>query len=68
MADLAANLLCYGDNLDILRRYLPDASVDLVSLDPPFYSNGDDNVIFRDASGNRSVVMCDAHLRSFQPR
>jgi hypothetical protein len=27
------NVLYSGDNLDILRRYLPDAAVDLVSLD-----------------------------------
>jgi len=45
MPDLATNLLCYDDNLDILRRYLPDASVDLVYLDPPFNSNRDYNVI-----------------------
>ena len=32
------NVLYYGDNLDILRRYLPDAAVDLVYLDPPFNS------------------------------
>ena len=51
MTDLATNLLYYGDNLDILRRYLPDASVDLVYLDPPFNSNRDYNVIFRDESG-----------------
>ena len=54
MTDLATNVLYYGDNLDILRRHLPDASVDLVYLDPPFSSNRDDNVIFRDESGNRS--------------
>jgi len=42
------NVLSYGDNLDILRRYLPDAAVDLVDLDPPFNSNRDDTVIFRD--------------------
>ncbi|MDP9244261.1 MAG: hypothetical protein M3O77_04170, partial [Chloroflexota bacterium] len=35
-----------------LRRYLPDAAVDLVELDPPFNSNRDDNVIFRDESGD----------------
>lgn len=34
MTDLATNALSHGDKLDILRRYLPDASV-LVSLDPP---------------------------------
>ena len=38
MTDLATNVLYYGDNLDILRRYLPDAVVDLVYLDPPFNS------------------------------
>ena len=50
MTDLATNVRYYGDNLDILRRYLPDAAVDLVYLDPPFNSNRDDNVIFRDES------------------
>jgi site-specific DNA-methyltransferase (adenine-specific) len=52
MPDLATNVLYYGDNLDIRRRYLPDAAVDLVYLDPPFNSNRDDKVIFRDESGN----------------
>ena len=28
MTDLATNVLSYGDNLDILRRSLPDAAVD----------------------------------------
>ena len=36
MTELATNVLYHGDNLDILRRYLPDASVDLIYLDPPF--------------------------------
>ena len=27
MPDLATNVLYYGDNLDILRRYLPDAQL-----------------------------------------
>jgi hypothetical protein len=35
MPDLATNVLYDGDNLDILRRYLPDAAVGLVYLDPP---------------------------------
>ena len=39
MTELATVVLYYGDNLDILRRYLPDAAVDLVYLDPPFNSN-----------------------------
>ena len=52
MSDLATNVLHSGDDLDILRRYLPDAAVDLVELDPPLNSNRDYNVIFRDESGN----------------
>ena len=56
MTDLATNVLYCGDNLDILRRYLPDAAVDLVYLDPPFNSNRDYNVIFRDESGNATDV------------
>jgi 16S rRNA G966 N2-methylase RsmD len=39
MTDLATNVLYYGDNLDILHRYLPETCVDLVYLDPPFNSN-----------------------------
>ena len=39
MTELATNVLYCGDNLDILRRYLPDASVDLIYLDPPFNSD-----------------------------
>jgi site-specific DNA-methyltransferase (adenine-specific) len=62
MPDLATNVLYYGDNLDILRRYLPDAAVDLVYLDPPFNSNRDYNVIFRDESGNAT----DAQLLAFE--
>ena len=52
MPDLATNVLYYGDNLDILRRHLPETCVDLVYLDPPCNSNRDYNVIFRDESGN----------------
>lgn len=37
MADGGALFL--GDNLEILRRHVADASVDLVYLDPPFNSN-----------------------------
>jgi site-specific DNA-methyltransferase (adenine-specific) len=38
------NRLYFGDNLEWLRdrREFPDASVDLVYLDPPFNSNADD--------------------------
>jgi dsRNA-specific ribonuclease len=44
----------FGDNLDVLRAMQAD-SVDLIYLDPPFNSNADYNVIFREhTSGARS--------------
>jgi DNA modification methylase len=43
---MAENILYYGDNLEILRRYIEDESVDLVHLDPPFKSNQDYNILF----------------------
>ncbi len=33
---ISTNTLFYGDNLAIMREYIPDESVDLVNLDPPF--------------------------------
>jgi hypothetical protein len=35
---MADNLLYYGGNLDILRRYLKDETVDLVDLDVRLYT------------------------------
>ena len=43
--------LFYGDNLNILRDYIKDESVDLIYLDPPFNSNRNHNVLFKDESG-----------------
>ncbi len=45
------NTLFYGDNLLILREYVPDESVDLIYLDPPFNSNRTYNVLFKQESG-----------------
>jgi len=41
------NTLFYGDNLDILRDYIEDESVDLVYLDPPFNPSAIYNVLFK---------------------
>jgi DNA modification methylase len=48
------NQLYYGDNLDVLRRYVKDESVDLVYLDPPFNSRQDYNVLFAEKDGSQS--------------
>jgi DNA modification methylase len=44
------NKLYYGDNLEVLRDLIPDASVDLIYLDPPFNSNRSYNVPFKEKS------------------
>lgn len=51
---ITKNTLFYGDNLDILREYVTDESVDLVYLDPPFNSNRNYNVLFKDEGGKES--------------
>ena len=48
------NQLYYGDNLDVLQRYVKDESVDLVYLDPPFNSRQDYNVLFAEKDGSQS--------------
>ena len=53
-AAVSMNTLYYGDNLKILRDYIKDESVDLVYLDPPFNSNRNYNVLFRNESGTDS--------------
>ena len=49
-AIMADNKLYYGDNLHILRQYIPDESVDLIYLDPPFNSNQNYNVLFKEST------------------
>jgi site-specific DNA-methyltransferase (adenine-specific) len=53
LSHTVANVLYYGDNLDILRKNLAHASVDLVYLDPPFQSGKDYNLIFESHRGER---------------
>ena len=52
------NQLYFGDNLDVLQRYVADESVDLVYLDPPFNSNASYNVLFKEHDGAKPVVAC----------
>ncbi len=54
------NTLYYGDNLEILRKYIKDESVDLIYLDPPFNSKANYNVLFKDESGESK-----AQIRAF---
>src|SRR5437899_12449731 len=56
------NRLLFGDNLKWLRdtKVFPSASVDLVYLDPPFNSNANYNVLFKEASGAASQAQFHA--------
>jgi site-specific DNA-methyltransferase (adenine-specific) len=54
------NALYYGDNLQILREYIADESVDLIYLDPPFNSKATYNVLFRAPSGEQSTAQIEA--------
>jgi len=56
------NTLYYGDNLDILKRYVKDESVDLIYLDPPFKSNQNYNVLFKEQDGSRAA----SQIRAFE--
>ena len=55
--DFTVNKLILGDNLEILKN-LPDECIDLIYLDPPFFSNRNYEVIWGDAG----------EIRSFQDR
>ena len=56
----SGNTLYYGDNLAVLREHVPDESVDLVYLDPPFNSNASYNVLFKERTGEESPAQIKA--------
>ena len=60
------NTLYYGDNLEILRQYVPDESVDLVYLDPPFNSNATYNVLFKERTGEESPAQIKAFTDTWE--
>lgn len=47
---ITANTLFYGDNLRVLRESIPDASIDLITLDPPFDARMSQHALFKDES------------------
>lgn len=55
-----SNMLYYGDNLEVLRKYFPDNCIDLVYLDPPFNSKADYNVLFKETTGEQSTAQIQA--------
>ncbi len=57
---ITENTLFYGDNLFILREHIPNESIDLIYLDPPFNSSRSYNVLFKDESGTESEAQITA--------
>ncbi len=60
MPDEWKNKLYFGDNLDIMREYLDDESVDLIYLDPPFNSKATYNVLYKEKNGTQSAAQIEA--------
>lgn len=54
------NLLCFGDNLPMLRAHVKDESVDLVYLDPPFKSDANYNMLFQERDGSQAAAQIKA--------
>jgi DNA modification methylase len=60
------NRLYYGDNLNILRDFIPDESVDLIYLDPPFNSKATYNLLFKEKDGKASEAQIEAFDDTWQ--
>jgi site-specific DNA-methyltransferase (adenine-specific) len=58
------NTLYYGDNLDILKKYIKDETVDLIYLDPPFQSGKNYNIIFQTKAGE--IKGANSQIRTFE--
>ena len=57
---VTGNTLYFGDNLDWLGK-LAGGSVDLIYLDPPFNSNANYNVLFKEQkTGKQSAAQITA--------
>jgi site-specific DNA-methyltransferase (adenine-specific) len=65
MDTLKTNVLYYGDNLEILRKYIPGNCIDLVYLDPPFNSKKDYNILFKENGGVESEAQIQAFTDSW---
>lgn len=53
--DLEPNRLIWGDNLHVMRM-LPSNSIDLIYIDPPFFSGKNYNIVFGDSNEIRSFT------------
>src|SRR5580765_2197312 len=59
------NQLFYGDNLEVLRKYIKDESVDLCYIDPPFNSKRNYNQIYNNI-GSEDVAQAQAFIDTWK--
>jgi adenine specific DNA methylase Mod len=64
--ELATNTLYYGDNLEILRKHIPEDSIDLIYLDPPFNSKATYNILYKEQTGELSQAQITAFEDTWQ--
>ena len=57
--------LYYGDNLEVLRRYIKDESVDLCYIDPPFNSKRNYNQIYNNV-GKEDKAQAQAFIDTWE--
>jgi site-specific DNA-methyltransferase (adenine-specific) len=60
------NKVYLGDNLNILRDDVAHASADLIYPDPPFNSNANYNVLFKEKTGEESAAQTTAFGDTWQ--
>jgi site-specific DNA-methyltransferase (adenine-specific) len=62
---IMVNQLYYGDNLEVLRRYIKDESVDLCYIDPPFNSKRNYNQIYNNI-GSEDKAQAQAFIDTWE--
>jgi site-specific DNA-methyltransferase (adenine-specific) len=63
-SDNRKNTFYCGDNLDVLKRGVPDDFVDLIYIDPPFNSGATYNVLFKPTA--KQVSKETAQIQAFE--
>jgi site-specific DNA-methyltransferase (adenine-specific) len=58
------NTLYFGDNLEVLKKYIPDDFADLIYIDPPFNSGATYNVLFKPTA--KQVSKETAQIQAFE--
>lgn len=54
------NLLYYGDDLEVLKRYIKDETVDFIYLAPLLNSNATYNGLFAEKNGSQAAAQIKA--------